>query len=133
MLFILSYYLVSGGLFYGVFYFLKEKRNINFEKYPLIIGLINGILAVFFLGYYLMNPAAFSPETTISSPVLYFLMAVFSIYFYAVAPGLSISSMVLITHYKKHHSVSQGHFIRGFMMNAAAVICFFILTYNLFA
>ncbi|HKL41249.1 MAG TPA: hypothetical protein VJ962_01515 [Clostridia bacterium] len=133
MLLIIGYYLISGAVFYFAFrYIFRQTDKVNPKKIPLVFGYINVILGIIFLVMYFMNPSAFSPDITINNQVLYILMAIFSTYFYSLAPGISTGNLMIIYKQKKQALIKNNHFYLALISNLTAVFCFGLLTYQLF-
>jgi len=133
MFLIIGYYLFSGGIFYIIFrYLIKQTSRIDFKSISLFLGYVNVALGITFLLMYFMNPSVFSTDVTISNQLLYILMAVFSTYFYLIAPGISMSNLALLYKQKKQALIRNNRFYLGALVNFTAVLCFGILTYQLF-
>lgn len=133
MLYIIGYYLTSGVVFYFIFRYLNKKTNrINAKKIPFVFGYINLFLGAIFLGMYFMNPSAFSPDVVIDNRVLYLLMAIFSTYFYMIAPGISTGNLAVIYKQRQQGLIREKHFYLASIINLTAVVCFGLLTYQLF-
>lgn len=115
MAFIAVYCVLGGGTAFGLLYLIYrnkvKKGTIEKDKFlhnaPLIIGIINFVLAASFLLAYILNPTSFSSEQTIVSPVLYVLFTIFSTYFYVVAMPLSIGSAGISTLLYKKSFISK--------------------------
>jgi hypothetical protein len=98
MLFIIGYGIIGGGIAFGLLYLMyrQKTKNNNLKSksflcvVPPIIGVINCVLDGIFILLYILNPASFSSEQSIVSPIAYVLFTIFSIYFYMLALPLSI-------------------------------------------
>jgi len=133
MLLIIGYYLISGVVFYFIFRYISQQTDkVNAKKVPLVIGFINVALGIIFLGMYFMNPSAFSSDVRINNQVVHILMAIFSTYFYLIAPGISTGNLAIIYKQKRQALIKNNHFYLALFSNLTAVFCFGFLTYQLF-
>jgi hypothetical protein len=129
-MFILVYYLITGGLFYFLFTYLEEKRlKFNFRKLFKRVGHFNLAIGVIFLSYYYIKPSAFSPDVHISNQLAYAFMVAFSGYFYLIAPGISIRNIIVSIRRNIKYEVT----ILQLTINTIAVFSIALLTYNLFS
>lgn len=140
MIFIIGYCILGGVIAFGLLYWMyqrKVKRNSLTNKSflcvaPPIIGAINCILAGTFMVLYILNPASFSSEQNIISPVAYVLFTIFSIYFYILALPLSIGCTgISVVLYKKQHISIKKHVLIT-VTNCIGAILLAILTYQVF-
>jgi hypothetical protein len=131
---------ILAGLIASLVFFLIYKRHV--KKYgavkeksftlnaPEIFGSINIILAVVFLVWYIVNPDAFSADTTIENKILYILFSIFAAYFYIFAMPLSIASVFSsIALLKKNGYISGTKFVYCVLTNIIATSILFIISY----
>lgn len=140
MLFIICYCIFGGAAAFGLLYLIYRRKvkkdNLTKKSFlyvmPPIIGIINFILAGIFMLLYVLNPASFSPEQTITSPVAYVLFTIFSTYFYVLALPLSIGCVgISVMLYKKQYNGGKK-FVISTITNSVGAVLLAILTYQAF-
>lgn len=137
MLYLTSFAVITGTIASFAF-FLVYKRSVKkmgnrlmkksfIMKTPKIFGSINIFLAVFFGIWFIVNPSAFSQDTSIDNKVVFILLSIFYTYFYILALPLSIGSTTLTILLKK--IVSKTRFLYCLLTNVVASILLFFLSY----
>ena len=132
--------MLGGGIAFGLLYWIyrmKVKRNTLTEKslyntLPPVVGVINLLLAAAFTLLFILNPEAFSPEQTISSPVAYALFTVFCTYFYIAALPLSIGYVAMTAILFAKQFLSNRKFIVSTASNSVGALMLAVLIYQVF-
>jgi|GEM_PF-1359782 len=124
ILFLVGSGLISCGIFYAIY--LKKKKNDklerdNFKKLPLIIGIVNLILATFILLLFINNPQSFQTQQDIVWNIGTVLFTIFTVYFYILALPLSIGEILVTVLLKKDKIVSSRYFYASIIMNSLSV------------
>ena len=97
-------YAIAPVLIFVVFYFIGKKPELKLELRPILLALLIGFLASFFVGSIIYS--ALVMEMTVGydvSIMLYFIMTFFAAYLFAALAGLSIGH----TRQKKLTSITE--------------------------
>ena len=81
---------------------------------------------------YILNPASFSSEQTISSPIAYVLLTIFSTYFYVVALPLSIGCTGISVVLYKNQYISSKRCAVSTITNSIGAVLLAVLIYKVF-
>lgn len=140
VLFLTGYIVIGGAATFGLLYWVY-RRKINkgtlstkstYARIPPIVGLVNFILPSSFMTLYVLAPALFSPDQTISSPIMYVLFTLFSVYFYVLAMPLSMGCIGLATILYQKQYLSKSKFIFSTSSNGIGTVLLAALIYNVF-
>jgi len=89
MLFAFGYAIVSTFILYLV-YLLVSKKSDRFRiRKPLVISIVNFILTVSFLLFFIVSPTSFTADNTIDNTFLYVAFSIFASYFYLLIIPIS--------------------------------------------
>lgn len=140
MLFIIGYCIIGGGITFGLLYLMYRQKfknnNIKSKSFlcvvPSVIGVINCVLVGTFTLLYMLNPASFSSEQSIVSPIAYVLFTIFCIYFYVLALPFSIGCAGISVVLYKHQYIGNKKCVLSIFTNCIGAILLALLTYQIF-
>ncbi|QUI25424.1 hypothetical protein HZI73_25390 [Vallitalea pronyensis] len=130
---------IGGGMSCGIFYMIYGKKRKQdklssslFIKLPLVFGIINSIMAISFFLLYLYDSTLFINEENIVWNFATVLFTLFTIYFYILAPLISIGELMVTMLLKRDGIISLKYFYMSITTNAIACITLLTLTYIIF-